>query len=58
MMPSGAVTGVQIAQSSGDTAFDNSAVAAVQKASPLPVPGDPEVLAKFRNFNFRFKPGG
>ena len=58
MMPSGAVTGVQIAQSSGDTAFDNSAVAAVQKASPLPVPGDPEVLAKFRNFNFRFRPGG
>jgi hypothetical protein len=30
----------------------------VQKASPLPVPGDPDVLAKFRNFNFRFRPGG
>ena len=58
MTSSGAVTAVQIAQSSGDTAFDNSAVAAVQKASPLPVPGDPEVLSKFRNFNFRFKPGG
>jgi colicin import membrane protein len=58
MMPSGAVTSVQIAQSSGDSAFDNSAIAAVQKASPLPVPGDPDVLAKFRNFNFRFRPGG
>ena len=58
MTGSGAVTDVQIVQSSGDTAFDNSAVAAVQKASPLPVPPDLEVLAKFRIFNFRFKPGG
>ena len=58
MTGSGTVTDVQIVQSSGDTAFDNSAVAAVQKASPLPIPPDPEVLAKFRTFNFRFKPGG
>ena len=58
MTPSGAVTDVQIVQSSGDTSFDNSAVAAAHKASPLPVPGDPDVLAKFRTFNFRFKPGG
>ncbi|MDS4021699.1 MAG: cell envelope integrity protein TolA, partial [Candidatus Competibacter sp.] len=58
MTPSGAVTDVQIVQGSGDIAFDNSAVAAVQKASPLPVPPDPDVLAKFRTFNFRFKPGG
>jgi colicin import membrane protein len=58
MTPSGVVTDVQIVQSSGDTAFDNSAIAAVQKASPLPAPSDAEVLAKFRTFNFRFKPGG
>ena len=58
MTGSGAVTDVQIVQSSGDTAFDNSAIAAVQKASPLPTPSDPDVLAKFRTFNFRFKPGG
>jgi colicin import membrane protein len=58
MTSSGMVTDVQIVQSSGDTAFDNSAIAAVQKASPLPAPSDAEVLAKFRTFNFRFKPGG
>ena len=58
MTSSGAVTDVQIVQSSGNTAFDNSAIAAVQKASPLPAPADAEVLAKFRTFNFRFKPGG
>ena len=37
---SGAVTGVKVARSSGDSVFDNSAVAAVRRASPLPMPGD------------------
>ena len=37
---SGAVTGVKVARSSGDSLFDNSAVAAVRRASPLPMPGD------------------
>ncbi|MDY6994815.1 MAG: cell envelope integrity protein TolA [Pseudomonadota bacterium] len=39
-------------QSSGNPAFDNSAIAAIYKASPLPVPRD--IFDEFIRFNFRF----
>ncbi|MDG4595296.1 MAG: energy transducer TonB [Candidatus Contendobacter sp.] len=55
---SGTVTSVKIAESSGDVAFDDSAVLAAQQASPLPIPADPQILAKFLAFNLLFKPGG
>jgi colicin import membrane protein len=58
MIPGGTVTSVEVVQSSGDPSFDRSAVAAVQRASPLPVSADPEVMDRFRSFNFRFNPGG
>lgn len=47
--PGGDVMNVNVATSSGIPAFDRSAVAAVYRASPLPVPDSPEVFNKFRN---------
>jgi colicin import membrane protein len=54
----GKVLDVQLTRSSGDPSFDRSAIAAVRRASPLPVPPDPEVRAVFQSFNFKFTPGG
>ena len=53
---SGKVQNVTVADSSGSAAFDRSAIRAVQSASPLPMPSDPEVAEKFRYFNFIFEP--
>ncbi|MDX1605947.1 MAG: cell envelope integrity protein TolA [Candidatus Competibacterales bacterium] len=54
--PAGNVIQVQVVRSSGDRAFDRSAVAAVQRASPLPLPDDPEARAELQAFNFKFNP--
>jgi colicin import membrane protein len=54
--PNGQVIAAQVTKSSGDPAFDRSAEAAVRKASPLPMPPDPKVAAKFFSFSLRFKP--
>ena len=40
----------------GDELFSSSVLAAVNKASPLPVPKDPFVFDQMRNINFVFKP--
>lgn len=56
LLPDGSVAGVQIMTSSGNFAFDQAALAAVQKASPLPVPEDAELMDKFRHFTFEFRP--
>lgn len=42
--PTGEVLNVQLSSSSGNLALDRSAQAAVFKASPLPVPGDPSLF--------------
>jgi TonB family protein len=42
---SGAVISKSFAKSSGDAAFDNSAMRAVEQASPLPPP-PPEIMAE------------
>ncbi len=52
----GSVLGAQVGRSSGNAAFDRSAQQAVIKASPLPLPSDPEIAAGFRNLSFRFQP--
>ena len=52
----GTVLSVVIQKSSGVPAFDNSAVAAVYKSSPLPVPNDPQAFAVFRSFKLTLKP--
>ena len=52
-----AATDAEVIASSGDEMFDNSAVNAVNKASPLPVPNDKELFAKeFRPLTFVFNP--
>jgi len=56
LIPSGDVMTVQVIKSSGNALFDNSAERAVYKASPLPVPKDPDVFKQFRSFTFVFSP--
>lgn len=57
LLPGGEVGSVLIVRPSGDDAFDASAEAAVQQASPLPVPDDAGLFnSTFRVLNFTFKP--
>ena len=56
LIPSGDVMSVSVVKSSGDPLFDDSVERAVYKASPLPVPKDPNVFKQFRNFTFVFAP--
>ncbi len=52
LIPSGDVVTVDIARSSGDAVFDRSAMQAVRKASPLPVPPvDSGLFEEFRQIN-------
>ena len=52
----GSVLLVQVLNSSGNSAFDRSVVAAVNKADPLPMPKSPTLLSEFREFTFIFRP--
>lgn len=56
LIPGGEVIDANVVQTSGNPAFDRSAEAAVLKASPIPVPTNPQLFATFRTFNFDFKP--
>lgn len=56
--PGGIVMDVDIVQESGDSNLDRSARAAILKASPLPVPENPEVFDKFRTLRLTFRPQG
>ena len=58
LQPDGKVQHVSINQSSGNEAFDRSAVTAVRKAAPFPLPENPEAAARFKSFNFKFNPRG
>jgi len=56
-MSDGTVIDADIVTPSGDDIFDESALNAVNKASPLPVPKDKDLFAKkFRSFSFLFDP--
>ena len=46
---------VRVVEGSGKAAFDQSVVAAIYRASPLPVP-EGEEFELFRDFNFVFRP--
>jgi len=50
------VTFARVAESSGDRLFDESAVIAVQRASPLPFPAEPKYYEFIKEFNFKFAP--
>lgn len=54
----GKVLEVKLVRSSGNLALDRSAEAAIMKASPLPVPGDPKLFDEFRTIKPVFKPEG
>ena len=56
MLPSGEVTDARVTQSSGNAVFDSRALAAVQRASPLPVPQDARIFGKMREIRLTFKP--
>lgn len=56
LAPGGVVLSVQVTQSSGNPALDRSAIAAVYKASPLPVPADPAEFNSFRDLSLTVKP--
>lgn len=56
LAPGGVVTSVSVVKSSGDSGLDNSAMSAVYKASPLPVPEDAKLFDQFRELNLTVRP--
>ena len=59
-IPGGEVVNVAVSRSSGNEIFDRRAMAAVEKASPLPLPEDAATFdrLKLRQIAFRFRPEG
>ena len=53
-MPDGEVISAKVTRSCGSAALDRSVEAAVRKASPLPMPEDPDIFE--RAIEFRFRP--
>lgn len=56
LAPDGAVLEVSLMRSSGDAVLDRSAQTAIYKASPLPVPSDPETFNLFRDISLTVRP--
>ncbi|MFC3909268.1 cell envelope integrity protein TolA [Legionella dresdenensis] len=56
LAPDGAVLEVSLTRSSGDSVLDRSAQTAIYKASPLPVPADPETFNLFRDISLTVRP--
>ena len=56
LFPDGGVISARIVKSSGNVAFDDSAIRAVNKASPFALPSDAELRQQFVDFNLEFKP--
>ena len=57
LIPTGEVVGVSLVESSGDDAFDRSALAAVGKAGRFAVPVDISQFERnFREFTLVFRP--
>lgn len=54
--PNGEVISANITRGSGDRLFDESAVIAVKRASPLPFPDNPKYYEFINKFNFEFGP--
>ncbi|MEX0951142.1 MAG: cell envelope integrity protein TolA, partial [Gammaproteobacteria bacterium] len=59
LAPDGSLIDVAITRSSGNELFDQRALVAVRKSSPLPVPEDKEFFERnFRQFTITFRPQG
>lgn len=56
LAPNGAVLEVSLTRSSGDAVLDRSAQSAIYKASPLPVPSDPDTFNLFRDISLTVRP--
>lgn len=57
LLPNGELSSVQISESSGNSAFDRSAVLAVKSVRRFPVPEDSQVFEQnFRQFSMSFSP--
>lgn len=56
LAPDGAVLDVQLTRGSGDPVLDRSAQTAIYKASPLPVPTDPQTFEIFRDISLTVRP--
>ena len=56
LAPNGVVLEVNLTRSSGDSILDRSAQSAIYKASPLPVPNDPETFNLFRDISLTVRP--
>ncbi|MCX7117305.1 MAG: cell envelope integrity protein TolA [Legionellales bacterium] len=56
LAPNGTVLEVSLSKSSGDAVLDRSAQSAIYKASPLPVPSDPDLFNVFRDISLTVRP--
>ena len=56
LAPDGTVLEVDLTRGSGDSLLDRSAQTAIRKASPLPVPKDPETFNMFRDISLTVRP--
>lgn len=56
LAPNGVVLDVNLTRSSGDAILDRSAQSAIYKASPLPVPTDPDTFNIFRDISLTVRP--
>ncbi len=56
LAPNGTVLDVTLTRSSGNPILDRSAQSAIYKASPLPVPSDPEMFNVFREISLTVRP--
>ena len=56
LAPNGLVLEVNLIRSSGDPILDRSAQSAIYKASPLPVPSDPNAFNVFRDISLTVRP--
>lgn len=56
LAPNGVVLEVSLTRSSGDAILDRSAQSAIYKASPLPVPSDPDTFNLFRDISLTVRP--
>lgn len=57
LMPTGDIAHAEVVEASGNRAFDESALRAVYKSAPLPVPQDAAAFKAFRELTLPFQPG-